>query len=127
MKTTEPILIDFITDFDLESPERGTVCFDAMIQYESEDFYKQVESELHIITINKKDLTVFYLLDPDITIHHIPEILYFNAAHAVYHKNIDLEIHGNNPAGEEYIMTITPINTRCSEPTLYELRAKKDN
>ena len=95
MKTTEPILIDFITDFNLESPSRGTVCFEAMIQYEAEDIYKEVESEVHIITINNKNLTVFYLLDPEISMHHIPDTLYFNAEHAAYNKNISLENYKN--------------------------------
>ena len=127
MKTTEPILIDFISDFDLESPSRGTVCFEAMIQYEAENIFKQVESEVHIITINNKNLTVFYLLTPDISIHHIPDTIYFNPEHAVYHKNMFLELRGITAVNGDYTLTITPTTAHCSDPTLYELRAKKDN
>jgi hypothetical protein len=127
MKTTEPILIDFITDFNLESPSRGTVCFEARIQFEAQDIYKQVESEVHIITINNKNLTVFYLLDPDISTHHIPDTLYFNAADAVYHKNISLELRGVSALNGDYVLIITPTTAHCADSTLYELRAKKDN
>ena len=127
MKTTEPILIDFITDFDLESPSRGTVCFEAMIQFEGQDIYKQVASEVHIITINNKNLTVFYLLDPEISMHRIPDTLYFNADHAVYRKNISLALRGTTVINGDFVLTITPTTAHCSDPTLYELRAKKDN
>ena len=127
MKTTEPILIDFIIDFDLESPSRGTVCFEAMVQYKAADIYKQLESEVHIITINNKNLTVFYLLAPDISMHHIPDTLYFNADHAIYHKNISLELRGTTAVNGDFVLTITPTTAHCSDPTLYELRAKKDN
>ena len=127
MKTTEPILIDFITDFDLESPSRGTVCFQAMIQFEAQDIFKQVESEVHIVTINNKNLTVFYLLDPDISSHHIPDTLYFVAENTVYHKNVSLELRGISALSGDYVLTIAPTTAHCSDPTLYELRAKKDN
>jgi hypothetical protein len=127
MKTTEPILIDFITDFNLESPSRGTVCFEAMIQFATDDMYKQVASEVHIITINNKNLTVFYLLDPEISTHHIPDTLYFNAEQAVYYKNTSLELRGISAMNGNYVLTVTPTTAHCSDPTLYELRAKKDN
>jgi len=127
MKTTEPILIDFITDFDLESPSKGTVCFQAMIQFEAQDIFKQVESEVHIVTINNKNLTVFYLLDPDITSYHIPDTLYFAAENAVYRKNTFLSLRGISAINGEFVLTITPTTAHCSDPTLYELRAKKDN
>jgi hypothetical protein len=127
MKTTEPILIDFITDFDLESPSGGTVCFEATIQYEAQDIFKQLESEVHIITINNKNLTVFYLLNPDISMHHIPDTIYFNAKNAAYKKNISLKLNGTTAVNGDYTLTITPTTAHCSDPTLYELRAKKDN
>ena len=86
-----------------------------------------MESEVHIITINNKNLTVFYLLAPDITTHHLPDTLYFNAKNAVYHKNISLELFGTSAINGKYHLTITPTIAHCSDSTLYELRAKKDN
>jgi hypothetical protein len=59
--------------------------------------------------------------------HHIPDTLYFNADHAVYHKNISLALRGATAVNGDFVLTITPTTAHCSDPTLYELRAKKDN
>ncbi|MEI9959489.1 MAG: hypothetical protein WDM90_24930 [Ferruginibacter sp.] len=127
MEISNPILLEFINDFQLKSNESGTICFDAVIQYEAKNIYKQLDSEVNIMVIDKKHLTIFFLLDPDIIIHEVPDTLILNPFNFKYNKDVSLVIYGNDLVIGGYSVTVKPLNKNCAEGTLYELRAKKFN
>jgi len=127
MEISNPILLEFINDFQLKPNESGTICFDAVIQYEAKNIYKQLDSEVNIMVIDRKHLTVFFLLDPDIIIHEVPDTLILNPFNFKYNKDVSLIIYSNDLVIGGYSVTIKPLNKNCTESTLYELKAKKLN
>ena len=126
VRKNNSILDNWIKDFHLQSPEDGSICFNAAIQYETVGHFKQLYSEVHIVHIYEKGLTVLYLLEPEIVKQNIPEMLYFDMQHFNYYPHMPMEIKDIGPEGK-YKMTITVKERICSDATKAELHEKKYN
>lgn len=126
MKTQVPTLQNFIRDFNLENPDE-TVCFLANIEFRTERLFKKMDTEIHIIYLTQTDLSVLYLLEPDILAHNIPDSISYSAENFVYNQNRSLLIRGVSPHHGPYTLMIYPLERRCYADTAKELMQKTFN
>lgn len=126
MKQESPPLIEFITDYDLEQPN-GVICFTAEIRFNSKRNIFKFVSPVHVITIPIKHMDVIYLLNPDIDNEKIKTMYTNNQRFRYTSETKQFEIRGNSKRYGYYSLYITPINKKCEQATISELKATKYN
>jgi hypothetical protein len=126
MKEISKAFIDFILDFGLDEND-DIICFDAVIYFTSNNKSIQLSTEVQITTIGYRNLTVLYLLNPEVAMVGIPDIYHDGNEEFRYFKNLALFIKGKSLIHGKYTLSIHPGNNKCDECTLAEIHAKMNN
>ncbi len=126
MKQESPPLISFITDYELEQPN-GVICFNAEVRFQSKKNTFKFISPVHVITISIKHMDVIYLLNPDIDEEKIKTMYTNNQRFRYSLTNKRFEIRGKSKRYGYYTLVIIPINKKCEQETITELKATKYN
>jgi hypothetical protein len=79
------------------------------------------------VTIGYRNLTVLYLLNPEVAIVGIPDIYYDGNEEFKYFKNRALFIKGESFIHGKYTLSIHLGYKKCDESTLAEIHAKMSN
>lgn len=117
MKTNESILVDFIKELNLEVPGVG-VCFNADIEFVTATIFKKFNCEVHIITMQQKQLSVLYLIYPLLAENGIPDTFAFDADIFSY-QNRKLIITDYDLLRGKFTLSISPIKeVRCESKPL---------
>jgi len=123
--TTEP-LIDFINDFDLDTPDKG-ICFNATIHFSSQFLTLNLNSDVQIINIDALSMNVVYLFSHEIEKSGIPDMFEDHHEEITYLFKTCLIIKGHSLSFDNYVLTIHPMNSSCSEETLTKIHSKHLN
>ncbi|UAY53094.1 hypothetical protein [Ferruginibacter albus] len=106
MKITLQPLIDFITDFNLNTAE--VVSFNAKICFSSTFFSTIVEGNVEIINIHGKNINVVYLLGEDIEKYGVPNMFEDEHHKIEYQPNDCVIVKGRSESFDNYTIKIYP-------------------
>jgi len=120
MKIFSQPLRDFINDFNLNIPDEG-VCFNASINFSSNILTLNLNSEVHIIHIEAKNMNVIYLLSSGIPKRSIPDMFEDHQNEFSYVFKDCLIVKGTSLSFGKYVLKIRPSGSNCSEETLAKL------
>jgi len=126
MKITLQPLIDFVNDFDLNSPNKG-ICFNATIHFSSQFLTLTLNSDVQIININAKNINVIYLFSNEIAKSGIPDMFEDDHEKITYLFKNCLIIKGHSLSFGNFVVTIHPENSSCSEETLTKIHSRRLN
>ena len=126
MKEISKTFSDFINDFDLHEKD-DIICFDAVIYFTSNHKSIHLSTEVQIVTIGYRNLTVLHLLNPEVAMVGIPDIYHDGNEEFRYFQNLALFIKGDSPVYGKYTLSIHPGDKKCNESTLAEIHAKMSN
>ena len=126
MKQLNKSLCNFIATFELEHPTKG-ICFDAKLYVYTAKIKIEAESEIHIVTIDRKKLDVLYILDPLINVEGLPDMFLINDFEVSFSKEYGLKLKGMSSTLGAYSLIIQPTGKYCIEPTYEEINAKTYN
>ena len=124
MKITLKPLSDFIDDFDLNTSNKESICFTAVIYFSSIFLTLSLNSDVQIVNLDAKSMNVIYLLSAEIEKSHIPDIFQDHHEEITYLFKNCLIIKGHSFSFGEYVLTIHPINSTCSEEILTKIHSK---
>ena len=102
----------------------GSVCFDARIEFQSEQHFKQLETEIHLLSFAETGLYFLCLLHPDVERLDIPTELSYEEYNFDYEKEEGLLILGRDLKDKSFLLHIYPISPKCNPQTMEELRRK---
>ena len=120
MKISSQPLSDFINDLDLNIPDKG-ICFNATINFSSKFLTLNLNSEVHIIHIDVKNMNVIYLLSSDIPKSSMPDMFEDHHDEFTYLFKDCLIVKGASLSFGKYVLIIRPSGSNCSEETLAKL------
>lgn len=112
MKTNESVLAEFINDFNLEIPAVG-VCFNADIEFATATVFKKFNCEVHIITMQQKQMSVVYLMNDQLAESGIPDVFPFEPDNFSYNKNKTLVITDYDLLRGKFMLSIAPLKAKC--------------
>lgn len=125
MKTFSKSLTDFIQHFELAKPD-CSICFEAVIYFSTERTNIELETAIHIVRIENKNLDAIYLLNPEVIIHGIPDFYARNIHRFKYVTGKAFVIYGKI-GKSDFTLSIHPGKKECDDFTFEEIHAKTYN
>ncbi|MEP7277321.1 MAG: hypothetical protein ABI813_01650 [Bacteroidota bacterium] len=77
-----------------------------------------MESEIHIISIEAKELDMVYVLNPELKSKGFPDSFEIGKVEASFKQKKGLLISGSGPDCGEYSILIQPTGKDCEEPDI---------
>ncbi len=112
MKQITKQLRDFILAFDLAQP-LNAVCFDAMVFFYTDTLKLEIESEIHIVTIQAKNVDVLYILNPEISELGFPDMFQSSQCEIDFKERKGLLIEYPGSETLRYSILIQPTGKDC--------------
>jgi len=126
VKQLNKSLFDFITAFELEDSLKG-ICFKAKLYFFTDRLKMETVSEVHIVTIDGKDLDILYILSTTIEIRDFPTMFVIGDFEVSFTHKDGLKLKSASPGLGSYTLVVQPTGKNCIEPTYQELNAKAYN
>lgn len=123
MKQISKPITDFIGEFSLDHPIKG-VCFEAKLFVFSDKKTIELQSEVHIITIEAKALDIIYILNAALALKGFPDMFESTQVEVIFKQKRGLMLKGNSPDHGNYILLIQPDGKDCIAPSEAEMRAE---
>ena len=126
MKQIAKPITDFVREFGLEHPIKG-VCFKAKLFVFADKNTIELESEVHIITIEAKALDINYILNDALALKGFPDMFEATQVEVMFKLKGGLMLKGNVPDQGNYILLIQPDGKDCIAPSEAQMRAEISN
>lgn len=118
-------ITDFISEFSLEHPTKG-VCFEAKLFVFSDKKTIELQSEVHIITIEAKALDIIYILNTEFALKGFPDMFEATQVEVIFKQKAGLMLKANARGHGNFILLIQPDGKDCIAPSEPQMRAEID-
>jgi hypothetical protein len=123
LKQISKPITDFIEEYTLEHPIKG-VCFEARLYVFTDKQFIELQSEVHIITIEAKALDIIYILNAELDLKGFPDMFEATQVEMIFKQKKGLMIKGNTPGHGNYILLIQPEGKDCIAPSEALMRSE---